>query len=130
MSKWFLLLMVVMCCSFRSVAQNNNQVSLVRVGSIDSAHTTISQILSDPRIICSDRNCKVVEFTMSLTTSTGETYGPFVTSGAELSDQQKIKIKELNTYRTVMTIDNIRMVCNGDQSQEVWTRPIVLRFGY
>ena len=126
----FLLFITILCYSFPSVAQNYNQVALVRLGSIDSSRTTISQILSDPRILSSDRNCQVIEFAMSITVAGGATFGPFITRGAELSDEQKIKIKELSSMKMKITIDNIRLVCNGDQSQEIWSRPIVLRCNY
>ena len=130
MASRFVFLFIASSFPFLLFAQNYDQVALIKVGTIDTPYTTITRILSNPRVISTDRNCQVAGFSVSFVVDDGVALGPYVTTGAELTDEQKIKIKELSKGKLKVIIDQVRVICNGDPSQEIWSRPIILWCNY
>jgi hypothetical protein len=114
---------------FARVGTTQNEsvmVSVVRLGTIETATTSREKILAYPRLLPQSLDCEVTGYDFAMTAN-GKAWGPVNVKGAVLNEDIKDKIKDQDPSDVKISITNIRVKCG---SEEVTAKPISIEYNH
>lgn len=92
------------------------QTASTRLSGAQDRNLKIADILSNPSLIPSRTDCKVIEFTISFLPSGEDLYGPFVVKGDKIPAKQLEYLQKHKGVVTRIFVEAIRQQC-GDKTE-------------
>lgn len=129
--QYLLLFLCIVGFTKNSFSQKGPSRYKAKMGTIDSAHTTREQILTDPglipRLIASGPNSKLKGFELSILTGDNQYLGPYTVTGGVLTEQVKNWINKEDVPKTRVFIENIKVEYDGKITA---ARPLILTYDH
>lgn len=109
---------MMLCVSLtnNASAQGSNSAKTVQIGNINAgAHSTAAAVLSQSKLVVSEKNYVVSAYTISLKdAATSKNYfGPVTVAGAALTNDVKDQIKKHEHNKCVLSFENVQVMGMG-----------------
>ena len=98
----------------------------VLLGTIETVTSSREKILAYPRLLPQELGCEVKGFTFSISAG-DKNWTSEAIKGAVFNEDIKDRIKEWEAPKMQITINNIKVVCNG---KEMTANPIVIDYDH